>query len=245
MQRQPVTRESVIRSARLHHVLGAISTIYYGLPGSQWIGDDERGEYRYDNMQGENVAIRWEPSADGDSPGPLIALVYTTESDRNEGRLAEAQRRPLRHLSGLPDEYGSLATAMAADMQQLVTAGFWTSGRSEAEWSDPLPLQNAYVFAHGLERFTGFLVSPTDALFRIWQPWAELFSLDSDDDNPDSHAMLALRLSEASRAGQVAIDVHDNAILMRHPDGVSQEPDDVAAAVDLFWQIGIRWTPPS
>src|SRR5438270_8408917 len=90
-----VSVEQVVQLARLHHVLDALSGIYFGQSSGTWRGTPKRGWYAWSDGQGNQASLEWRS-------GELIGIAFDRQSDRSEWELDEDDRRPLRWLKGLP-----------------------------------------------------------------------------------------------------------------------------------------------
>jgi hypothetical protein len=212
--------------ARLHHVLFTLSGLYYG-GGGTWHGTSKHGWYAWDNGSGDRLVIAWNPRA-------LVGLVFDHESDRSEHDVDEDERAPLRWLEGIRGPAKALATTTAADFENLVTAGLWST-KTTIELSDAVKQRGG---THGLDLVAGFGLPPDEAVFgkTLRQSWLELSSLE------ESHARIAMRLASA---GVTRVTAAEQDALLELPDGC--ETISLAAAREAkqaLASVGIAWNVP-
>lgn len=128
---QGVKREDVVRAIRIHYVLGCLADLHRSVDGrGQFRGGWTEGSYVYDDGQGHRLSVRW------DSPA-MVGVVFDKDSSRNESGgeepIAPEDYQPLRHLKAglpintLPAMLDPLAWQAAEEIENLVTAGFWTA----------------------------------------------------------------------------------------------------------------------
>jgi hypothetical protein len=213
------TRDGVVRMARLHHFLSAISGLYY--PNVTPGGALGKGEYFYDNGSGDRFVIGWTKDA-------FVALAFAHESDRSEFDEDEDDRRPLVHLKKLPPRLVPFAKKLAAGVENLATAGMWGIGE-KATLSDRVTSKTPW--AHGLEMLAGFGCTPEETL----DGWLELMSL------APAHGALALRLADGTKR----IGAADERVLFTLPNEVETITLEAARTTQgSFAQGGVAWRVP-
>lgn len=222
-----LTRDGFVESAVLHFMATVVSSLYRGFPPASFEGDRHDGAYAHHNGSGDHFALEWDRTR-------LVALAFDHESDRSEFSSDPHHRDPYRHLAGLPAECVPLVERHLTGFmcERLVTAGLWTvDGRIVAprDWN---PMR-----CHGLDQLWNFGLSPRDAMFHAWQPWAELLGL------TEAHGNVLLDVLERWRGvGPTALThAERDALLVPPPDYVP--PRDPSDAWAELARIGVSVPP--
>ena len=237
MTRMPATkratRSHVVAMARLHHVLGSLSALWFSgaQPLGQLLGTTRSGSYLSDNGSGDRLHLVWSRHA-------IVGVVFDHESERSQYLTDPRERDPLAHLQGLPPALSALARRASKELENLVTAGLWAADDNSAVvFSDREP-------AHGLEHFAGFVLDDEEAVFgkRLTQSWSWL----EQSSLSEAHGRLAIRLARASTDGPVVLGEHDTDILLTPPPDCEGPLDPaVAKAVrGALLEAGIKWKVP-